>query len=102
VRFLTSVLIRSTVNLNLNDGRPEMGTKVRIGQLFSRGVERRGDDYIVSYEDDTGSHERAFGSRREAKRFRTTLGMSGKPRDPAAYSLFQATNEGDRGRDAGT
>jgi len=31
-----------------------------IGRLLNRGVERRGDEYVVQYEDDTGTHERTF------------------------------------------
>jgi hypothetical protein len=44
-----------------------MGAEDRIGRLFGRSVERRGDDYLVRYEDDTGSHERTFPSKREGK-----------------------------------
>jgi hypothetical protein len=58
-----------------------MGTM--IDRLFSRGVERRGDDYVVRYTDDAGSHERAFGSRREAKQFRATLGLTSTGADKA-------------------
>jgi hypothetical protein len=46
-----------------------------LDRLFRRGLERRGDGYVVRYEDDTGTHERVFGSKREAKNFQTTLTM---------------------------
>ena len=74
-RFSQAFLTRSTVDLNPDDGRPAMGAKERIGQLFSRGVERRGDDYVVRYEDDTGTHERVFEKRREARNFQTSFTM---------------------------
>ena len=64
-------------------GGPAVGTKDWIGRLFSRGVERRGDDYVVHYEDDTGVHERTFGSRRDARQFRTTLPLTSTGSDTA-------------------
>ena len=46
-----------------------------LDRLFRRGVERRGDGYVVRYEDDTGTHERTFQSKREARNFQTTLAL---------------------------
>jgi hypothetical protein len=46
-----------------------------LDRLFRRGLERREDGYVVRYEDDTGTHERVFPSKREARNFQTTLGM---------------------------
>ena len=43
-----------------------------------------GDQYVVSYEDDTGTHERSFASKREAKQFRAAVGRTGNRRAPDA------------------
>ena len=53
-----------------------------LERLLSRGVTRRGDDYVVRYEDDTGTHERVFPSRREAKNFRAALGIGKGESEP--------------------
>ena len=34
-------------------------------KLFGRKFERRGDSYIVRYEDETGTHERSFATNHE-------------------------------------
>ena len=82
------MLVRIPTSLRQEYVGREPKRRKMLDRLFSRGIERRGDDYVVRYEDDTGTHEHAFASKREAKQFRTTLGL-GKEETPPAHDALR-------------
>ena len=72
-----------------------------LDRLFRRGLERRGDGYVVRYEDDTGTHERVFESKREARNFQSTLTMGALFIGGAAAGGFDGGFDGGGGGDGG-
>jgi hypothetical protein len=54
-----------------------MGINRLLSRLLNGDIERRGEQYVLRYEDDTGIHERTFATKDEAKEFRAALGMAG-------------------------